>query len=192
VKYTKEQADQYILENKINLVPDFRLNYHLMAEYGWMNDPNGFIEYEGQYHLFYQHYPYASKWGPMHWGHAVSRDLIRWEYLPVALAPDEAYDSGGCFSGSAIEKDGKLYLMYTGHVVIVPEVDYIQTQAIAVSEDGVHFTKSPHNPVIGIEQIPEQSSKKDFRDPKVFERGGRYYVVLGSNDDRRTCCNGIT
>ncbi|WP_159882646.1 glycoside hydrolase family 32 protein [Paenibacillus puerhi] len=184
MNYTKEQADQYIQKNQVNLVPDFRLTYHLMAEYGWMNDPNGFIEFQGQYHLFYQHYPYDSRWGPMHWGHAISRDLIQWEYLPIALAPDESYDSGGCFSGSAIEKDGKLYLMYTGHVVIVPEVNYIQTQAIAVSEDGVRFAKAPQNPVIGTDQIPAGSSKMDFRDPKVFEHGGRFYTVLGSNDEQ--------
>ena len=68
-----------------------------------MNDPNGFIHYNGQYHLFYQHYPYQPVWGPMHWGHAVSDDLVRWQYLPVALAPDQPYDRDGCFSGSAIE-----------------------------------------------------------------------------------------
>ncbi len=160
------------------------MNYHLMAEFGWMNDPNGFVQYNGEYHLFYQHYPYKSVWGPMHWGHAVSLDMIKWEYLPVALAPDEAFDRDGCFSGSAIEKDGKLVLMYTGHRMSGPDKDrdYKQSQGIAVSEDGITFSKWESNPVIGYNEIPEGVSQKDFRDPKVFMRNGQYYVVLGSND----------
>ncbi|TYP71082.1 glycoside hydrolase family 32 protein [Paenibacillus methanolicus] len=183
-EYTREHADRFIRESKHLLRPDYRLNYHLMAEFGWMNDPNGFVHHDGQYHLFYQHYPYKPVWGPMHWGHAVSRDLIKWEYLPVALAPDTEFDRGGCFSGSAVSKDGKLYLMYTGHVVTGPDKDrdYKQSQGIAVSEDGVTFEKHARNPVIGYDQIPEWASQKDFRDPKVFERNGRYYVLLGSND----------
>ncbi|WDM31123.1 glycoside hydrolase family 32 protein [Paenibacillus mucilaginosus] len=186
MQYTAEQAEHYISEHKSEVRQEYRLNYHLMAELGWMNDPNGFIQYGGAYHLFYQHYPYASVWGPMHWGHAVSRDLISWEYLPVSLAPDRPYDSGGCFSGSAVEKDGRLVLMYTGHVVTGPDKDndYYQTQCLAVSEDGVNFIKPEANPVIGLSQIPEGVSRKDFRDPKVFTRDGVYYAVLGSNDGK--------
>lgn len=182
--YTLARADQFIQENKHLLRAEYRLNYHLMSEYGWMNDPNGFIQYKGQYHLFYQHYPYRPEWGPMHWGHAVSSDLVKWDYLPVALAPDMPYDRGGCFSGSAIEIDGALHLMYTGHVVTGPDKDndYFQTQNIAVSSDGVYFRKHGSNPVIDLPQIPAGASHKDFRDPKVFELGGKYYVVLGSND----------
>lgn len=183
-EYTRDQADQFIKESKALLKAEYRLNYHLMGEYGWMNDPNGFIQYKGQYHLFYQHYPYKPVWGPMHWGHAVSRDLIKWEYLPVALAPDGEFDRDGCFSGSAIEKDGLLMLLYTGHVVTGPdpERDYMQSQGIAVSEDGVSFEKWKGNPIIGYDEIPDGVSQKDFRDPKVFMRNGQYYVVLGSND----------
>lgn len=182
--YTRENADKFIHENKDQLLSTYRLNYHLMSEYGWMNDPNGFIQYRGEYHLFYQHYPYKPAWGPMHWGHAVSTDLINWEYLPVAMAPDMDYDAGGCFSGSAVVKDGKLFLLYTGHVVTGPDMDhdYIQTQNLAVSDDGITFDKWSGNPVIPTLQIPEGISQKDFRDPKVFERNGQYYMVLGSND----------
>ncbi|GGF99960.1 glycoside hydrolase family 32 protein [Paenibacillus abyssi] len=182
--YTLERADLFISENKHLLRQDYRLNYHLMSELNWMNDPNGFVHYKGQYHMFYQHYPYKPVWGPMHWGHAVSTDLMKWEYLPVALAPDQQYDRDGCFSGSAIEKDGKLYLMYTGHIMTGPnkEKDYYQLQNLAVSDDGVRFTKVDVNPVIDVKQIPDGASEKDFRDPKVFEKDGSYYVVLGSND----------
>ncbi|WP_110929983.1 glycoside hydrolase family 32 protein [Paenibacillus bouchesdurhonensis] len=182
--YTLEQANEFIRDSKHLLKNDYRLNYHLMAEFGWMNDPNGFIHYNGEYHLFYQHYPYKPVWGPMHWGHAVSRDLVNWKYHPVALAPDEAYDKGGCFSGSAVAKDGKLVLLYTGHVVTGPnsDQDYEQVQALAISEDGVNFHKHEGNPIIGRNQIPEGVSRKDFRDPKVFEYNNQYYMVLGSND----------
>ena len=88
-----------------------------MAETGWINDPNGLIYFKGKYHFFYQYNPYSGFWDCMHWGHAVSDDLIHWEYLPVALAPSEPYEDhlkGGCFSGSAIEFDGKLYCSILG------------------------------------------------------------------------------
>ena len=63
--------------------------YHMMPPQGWMNDPNGFVYFRGQYHLFYQYYPYATQWGLMHWGHCVSDDLVRWRHLPIALSPDQ-------------------------------------------------------------------------------------------------------
>lgn len=182
--YTLARSNAYIRENRQQVNPAYRLAYHLMPEVGWMNDPNGFVYYNGMYHMFYQYYPYAPVWGPMHWGHAVSKDLVSWSYLPVALAPDQSYDSGGCFSGSALVQGDKLLLMYTGHVVTGPDKDndYRQTQNIAVSDNGVDFVKSALNPVIGLDQIPQHTSPKDFRDPKVFERNGIYYCVLGSND----------
>lgn len=88
--------------------------YHMSSPTGWINDPNGFSVFGGQYHLFFQYHPFSKKWGPMHWGHCVSKDFIKWEYLPCALAPDESYDKEGCFSGSAIEADGEHVLIYTG------------------------------------------------------------------------------
>ncbi|MGG1878344.1 glycoside hydrolase family 32 protein [Paenibacillus cisolokensis] len=182
--YTVEKANRYIAEHKHLLRQEYRLSYHLMGELGWINDPNGFVQYKGMYHMFYQHYPYKSEWGPMHWGHAVSEDLVTWRHMPIALAPDKPYDRDGCFSGSAIVKDDKLYLMYTGHILTGPDNDrdYKQVQNLAVSEDGIHFTKIADNPVISSDQIPQGVSQKDFRDPKVFEQDGGYYVVLGSND----------
>ena len=87
---------------------------HLKAPGNWINDPNGFIYYKGNYHLFYQYFPYAPSWGTMHWGHAVSKDLVSWEHLGVALFPTKYEDQNGCFSGSAVEYDGKMYLYYTG------------------------------------------------------------------------------
>ncbi|USS90367.1 glycoside hydrolase family 32 protein [Fructilactobacillus carniphilus] len=157
----------------------FRLHYHLMPPQGWMNDPNGFVYFQGYYHLFYQYHPYGVEWGPMHWGHARSQDLLHWETLPPALAPDSEADESGCFSGSAIVKDNRLFLVYTGHHVpdeSKPD-DFWQTQNVAVSDDGIHFYKLATNPVI---ETPPADNSQHFRDPKVFERDGQYYLVLGS------------
>ena len=88
--------------------------FHISAPAGWINEPNGFSVYKGKLHLFYQYYPYQREWGPMHWGHSTTSDMIKWEQLECALAPDEEYDKIGCFSGSAIEADGKHVLVYTG------------------------------------------------------------------------------
>lgn len=151
-----------------------RLHYHFEPKKGWINDPNGLCWFKGYYHAFYQHYPHEAKWGPMHWGHAVSRDLIHWEELPIALYPDMPYENdGGCFSGSAFEKDGKLYLVYTS---VSKEMG--QTQSIAVSEDGRTFEKLSINPVIP--QSPIDPTSKDFRDPKVFAYGSEYRMVCGA------------
>ena len=154
----------------------FRLGYHLMTKGGWMNDPNGFSWFKGYYHMFYQYYPYAAEWGPMHWGHARSKDLVHWETLPVALAPDEHED--GCFSGSAVVYDDKLWLIYTGHHLTNPDdsEEFYQDQNIAWSEDGIHFTKYEGNPVL---RAPADNTKH-FRDPKVWQEGDTFYMVLGS------------
>ena len=150
-----------------------RFSYHFEPSKGWMNDPNGLIEFQGQYHAFFQHNPYEPKWGPMHWGHAVSKDLINWQELPIALEPKEWYENdGGCFSGSAIEKDGKLYLFYTS---VSKELG--QTQSVAISEDGIHFEKYEGNPVI---RHFSKDGSKDFRDPKVVCIDGSYYMVIGT------------
>lgn len=157
--------------------------YHLTPWVGWMNDPNGFCWYQGQYHLFYQYYPYKTIWGPMHWGHAVSRDLLRWEYLPAAMAPDTPYDHAGCFSGSAAElPDGRQLLLYTGvckSEEIAPNGHpyEIQTQCVAVG-DGLNYEKLPQNPVLTVKDLPEGYSKYDFRDPKIWqEPDGTYSAV---------------
>ncbi len=158
--------------------------FHLAPRVGWMNDPNGFSWYQGKYHLFYQYNPYATHWGPMHWGHAVSRDLLHWEYCPAALAPDELYDCDGCFSGSAAQlPDGRQLIMYTGVVCEKPvssdPIEY-QTQCIAVG-DGVNYEKYEGNPVLTRDDLPEGASVHDFRDPRLFtRRDGSYDCFVGS------------
>ncbi|WP_409303817.1 glycoside hydrolase family 32 protein [Peribacillus sp. SCS-155] len=158
-----------------------RLKFHVTAPAFWINDPNGFSFFKGEYHLFYQHHPYSPEWGPMYWGHVKSKDLVHWEQLPIALAPDQEYDKDGCFSGSAIEKDGELYLMYTGNVWTGPDhdTDLKQVQCLAFSEDGVHFKKLLENPVI--KEAPDGDVHPfHFRDPKVWKQGEFYYCILGS------------
>ena len=173
------------MENKNLKVTNLRWYpvYHIAAPAGWVNDPNGFCFFNGEYHFFYQHYPYGVEWGPMHWGHVVSKDLVNWKHLPIALAPDKDYDNDGVFSGSGIVKDNKFYLMYTGHIML-PENDpsghkHVQKQCLAVSDDGINFVKSEKNPVIDVPKNLDMSGG-DFRDPKVWEREGKFYVVLGS------------
>lgn len=158
----------------------YRQNYHFCTPVGWLNDPNGFIQYRGEYHLFYQFHPYKPYWGAMYWGHAKSKDLIHWEHLPVALAPSESYDDhekGGCFSGTAIEKDGRLYIFYTGTILQGEKV--IQTQCLAISEDGVKFTKYAGNPII--EADYPGVTPENFRDPKVWKHNGRYHMIVGTS-----------
>ena len=88
------------------------IRIHLKSPSNWINDPNGFIYYKGKYHLFYQHFPYAPVWGRMHWGHAVSDDLVTWEHKGIALYPTKKNDRSGCFSGSAVEHDGKMHIFF--------------------------------------------------------------------------------
>jgi len=178
MKESIRKANQYIDENRERVNQQYRGAFHLLPPIGWMNDPNGFVYFRGEYHLFYQFYPYDSVWGPMHWGHAKSKDLLHWEELPVALAPSESYDKDGCFSGSAIVKDDKLYLLYTGHVD--DEEKREETQCLAVSTDGITFEKIPTNPVIHAHHIEGIADIADFRDPKVFEYQGSYYAVVAS------------
>ncbi|MCM1113856.1 MAG: glycoside hydrolase family 32 protein [Clostridium sp.] len=153
-----------------------RFKYHFEPKHGWINDPNGLIYFKGKYHAFFQYNPNEPKWGPMHWGHAVSDDLIHWQELPIALKPDMYYENdGGCFSGSAVEKDGIMYLFYTS-----VSDKYGQTQSVAMSDDGINFRKYEGNPVI---INPPCVGSKDFRDPKVTFIDGKYYMVVGSGKD---------
>ena len=181
---TLREARKYEESSEKMIKKEERPDFHLSSRVGWMNDPNGFSYYKGKYHMFYQYHPYESVWGPMHWGHAVSEDLLHWEYLPAALAPDEIYDRDGCFSGSAVElPDGRQLLMYTG-VLRQREANGgfsdIQTQCLAVG-DGVDYEKYEMNPVLDEKDLPEGASRKDFRDPKMWrKKNGSYCCVVGN------------
>jgi fructan beta-fructosidase len=137
----------------------YRPQYHFSPAANWANDPNGLIYYKGEYHLFYQHEPHRPTFGQMHWGHAVSADLIHWVHLPVALYPDL---HGPIWSGSAVaDIDNTCGLVPGGGLVAVFSYRN-QSQGIAYSaDDGRTWTKYDGNPVIPV-------GGKDFRDPKVF------------------------
>ena len=159
-----------------------RPSLHFTPRKGWINDPNGLVFFKGQYHLFYQYNPYHDNWDSMHWGHAVSRDLIHWEELEPALVPDMPYDNdknGGCFSGSVVVHDDQLFLFYTGRTE--DETGIFETQNLAVSKDGIHFVKAEENPLI--KEVPEKGGR-DFRDPKVFFAQGKWRMICGGSTGR--------
>ena len=151
--------------------------YHFTPPANWLNDPNGLVYYKGEYHLFYQYHPESAVWGPMHWGHAVSRDLINWQHLPIALFPDE---HGMIFSGSAVVDwnntagFGKetLVAIFTSHK------DNREAQSLSCSTDhGRTWIKYSGNPV-----IPTPASMKNFRDPKVFWHENHWVMSLSAGD----------
>lgn len=167
----------------------FRPQFHFSPKEKWMNDPNGMVYYKGEYHLFYQYYPDSTVWGPMHWGHAISKDLIHWKHLPIALYPDSL---GYIFSGSAVidwknitgfgsEDNPPMVAIYTYHNIKGERsgrIDF-QYQAIAYSLDkGRSWTKYEGNPVISNPGI------RDFRDPKVFwyEDSNKWMMILAVKD----------
>ncbi len=167
----------------------YRPQFHFSPETGWMNDPNGMVFFDDEYHLFYQYYPDSTVWGPMHWGHAVSSDLVHWTHLPVALYPDSL---GYIFSGSAVvDSDNTAGFGDDGNHAIVAVFTYhnqnlersgsdlFQSQGIAYSTDrGRTWTKFSGNPVLPNPGI------RDFRDPKVFrhEETGKWIMILAVHD----------
>ncbi|HLO53549.1 MAG TPA: glycoside hydrolase family 32 protein [Saprospiraceae bacterium] len=168
----------------------YRPAFHFTPDSMWMNDPNGMVYYAGEYHLFYQYYPDSTVWGPMHWGHAVSTDMIHWEHLPIALYPDTL---GYIFSGSAVidwkntsgfGEDGKIPMVaiFTHHNMAGEKAgtNNFQYQSIAYSLDkGRTWTKYQGNPV-----IPNTENIKDFRDPKVIwhNETQKWVMVLAAKD----------
>ncbi len=156
--------------------------YHYTTKKGWINDPNGLVYFNGYYHIFYQHSPNFEKpWQEnMHWGHARTKDFFEFEELPVALFPDMPYDKDGCWSGTAIVKDNKLFLFYASiH-------NGIQSVSVAYSDDGISFEKYEGNPIIS--GYPSDGCP-DFRDPAVCYSDGKYYCVMASGDHEKKTAN---
>ncbi|HBY94742.1 MAG: glycoside hydrolase family 32 protein [Ardenticatenaceae bacterium] len=152
-----------------------RPQYHFLPSSNWMNDPNGLIQWKGEYHLFYQHNPNGAFHADMHWGHAVSKDLVHWEHLPIALAPTPGGpDKGGVYSGCAVDNNGVPTLIYTG---VFPEV-----QCLAVGIDDLVSWKKRADPVIAAP--PPDLDLFGFRDPCVFRDGGSWYMALGAGIKR--------
>jgi len=189
VKAKDLKNEQPITKTISDYYEPYRPQFHFSPQEKWMNDPNGLVYYKGVYHLFYQYYPEDIVWGPMHWGHAVSKDLISWNHKSIALYPDE---HGLIFSGSAVvdadntsgfgtKENPPLVAIFTYHLMEGEKAGRkdFQTQGIAYSIDnGDTWTKYKENPVIGNQGI------KDFRDPKVFwhEDSERWIMALVAGD----------
>ncbi|CAD7702579.1 unnamed protein product [Ostreobium quekettii] len=170
---------------------DFRPAYHITPPSNWMNDPNGLMERDGIFHVFFQFNPSAPIWGAPHWGHVASRDLAHWQRLPVALSPEETYDIDGVFSGSAtVLPDGDPVIMYTGTSRRQELGFFWQVQALARPENGSdpllqRWVKDPRNPVI--EDAPPRGTNFQFRDPQTAwrqevgeELGSLWLTTIGS------------
>nr|WP_284239678.1 glycoside hydrolase family 32 protein [Paenibacillus glycanilyticus] len=164
----------------------YRPQFHFTPEANWMNDPNGMVFFEGEYHLFYQYHPNGTTWGPMHWGHAISSNLVHWEHMPIAMKPDH---NGFIFSGSIVVdwKDSSgLFGGQPGLVALFTQADQYpdsdrprQRQSLAYSSDkGRSWTMYENNPVLVNEEYT------DFRDPKVFwyEQKQHWVMVLAAGD----------
>jgi len=168
-------ADSFDTRN----IEAFRPVYHFTPTYGWMNDPNGMVYKDGESHLFYQHNPYGSMWGNMNWGHAVSKDLVNWEHLPIAIAPDAL---GSIFSGSCVvDKDNTAGFGAGAIVAFYTSASDRQVQSMAYSLDnGRTFTKYARNPIL-------TSTIRDFRDPKVFwhEPSRKWVMILAAGQEMR-------
>ena len=179
MNYTLERANNYIKSNKSEVNQIYRLKYHMAPPIGWMNDPNGLVKFNDEYHFFYQFYPYDSVWGPMHWGHFVTKDLINYKDLDVALAPDRD-DESGCFSGGAIVDNNKINLVYTRHY----EKDNFKREndCLAVSEDNIHFEKK--GIIFDNELLPADYSRCDFRDPAPYKIDNKYYIFMGAKNEK--------
>ena len=160
-----------------------RTGFHFQPQKNWMNDPNGPVYYRGWYHLFYQYNPEGAVWGNIAWGHAVSRDLVHWRHLPLAMLPDQWYDVNGVWTGSAtILPDGRLVMLYTGSTNAS-----VQVQCLALPADPAdpllrNWTKHEANPVL---LPPPGVGDRDFRDPTTAwldPSDGAWRIVIGSKD----------
>lgn len=176
-EYFINKVNESIRQTKSLVNSDYhRLKYHIVPQVGLINDPNGFIQINGEYHLFYQFHPFGPIHGLKCWGHKKSRNLVYWDDLPVALVPSEPYETHGCYSGSAVNDHGVLTLIYTGNVK--DEKGNRETyQCLATTKDGISFSKYTKNPVIPHQP---QGYTSHFRDPKVWKKDDEWYMVIGA------------
>ncbi|MBN2326418.1 MAG: glycoside hydrolase family 32 protein [Candidatus Omnitrophica bacterium] len=177
-----ERANASVAEAQKKVEGDAtRPAYHFQPPALWNNDPNGPIQYQGEYHMFYQHNPYGENWGHMHWGHAKSRDLAHWEHLPIAIAPSKDRGEDHCFSGCCvIADDGAPTILYTSIGPDTPAGDGA-VQWEAISRDGMlTWEKHPQNPVM-TGALHGDLKVLDWRDPFAWKEGGAWYVVLGGH-----------
>ena len=191
----QQTPTELALEKKLTADP-MRPQFHLLPAKNWMNDPNGPVFFNGSYHMFFQYNPHGPTWSDMNWNHAVSKDMMHWTHLPIALTPTpESPDAFGCFSGSAIPVGKRAYMIYTGTVASTPELatlrdghsNILETQCLAYSDDPglIRWTKLPE-PVIA--KPPPGMKVSGFRDPSAWKQGDWYYLIVGSGEYRVGGC----
>lgn len=162
-----------------------RLTYHIQPPMGWLNDPNGLCQKDGVYHIYYQYVPFYPEVCSVLWGHVTTEDFVHYDLQEPALYPDSSWDANGAYSGSVFQKDGTMYLYYTGNVRHTDrDYDYItdgreQNTILMTSEDGVHFSRKQL--LMKNEDYPEDLSRH-VRDPQVFRENGTYYMIQGARD----------
>lgn len=179
--------DQFEIKKEKAKNDPWRLDYHVMPPVGWLNDPNGVIQADGIYHLYYQYSPHEPEGGLKYWGHTTSKDMVHFIDQGVVLYPDQPYDLHGVYSGTAFEEDGVIHYFYTGNVKHIGDHDYItsgreQNTIHAISSDGGKTIEKVAC-VIHASEYPKEYSQH-IRDPKVFKIGSIYYMILGARDLR--------
>ncbi|MBM4764427.1 sucrose-6-phosphate hydrolase [Bacillus sp. B15-48] len=192
MEWTKEQRYRKLSEvteeeieglaKIVNQCP-WRQTFHIQPVTGLLNDPNGFAYYNGEYHLFYQWFPLGPVHGLKHWYHTKSKDLVHWENAGMAVEPSNQFDSHGAYSGSAIEENGQLFLLYTGNT---RDVNWNRKpyQCLAVMKQNGCITKNDSSV---IQEVPSGYTDH-FRDPKVWKQGDEFYAVIGAQRETKTGC----
>lgn len=178
ILHAKDREELEELHTKIAASP-WRAVYHIQPVTGLLNDPNGFARYKGKWHLFYQWFPFGAVHGTKHWYHVSSEDLLHWKNEGLGFRPDRAYDNRGVYSGSAIEKDGYLYFVYTGNHR-EPDERRIPYQ-MAAAMDEKNRTGKMREPIIR----PAEGYTEHQRDPKIFRAQGKYWILLGAQNNAK-------
>lgn len=170
----------------------WRLQYHLMPESGWLNDPNGLCQIQGIYHIYYQYSPFDVEGKTKLWGHMTSKDLCTWKQEEPVLFPDSPYDDRGVYSGSAFLKDDTVHYFYTGNVKLTDREDYdyiysgrLQNTMHVTSKDGYSFSEKTL--LMSNVDYPSDMSCH-VRDPKIYQKGSQYFMVLGARDKQDQGC----
>ncbi|WP_352403927.1 glycoside hydrolase family 32 protein [Kandleria vitulina] len=189
-EYVKVNKTSKKLKEMVNNDP-LRLHYHLMPPTGWLNDPNGLIQHNGIYHIYYQYTPFYAGWGNKIWGHYTTKDWLNFKEEEPFLYPDHEDDRDGAYSGCAYIKDNQFHYFYTGNVKLHDKsYDYImngreQNTIHITSLDGYHYENKVS--VLKNKDYPSHMSCH-VRDPKVYEKNGAYHMVLGARDDQDQGC----
>ncbi|MFG6120007.1 glycoside hydrolase family 32 protein [Thalassobacillus sp. B23F22_16] len=173
-KDLRQQAYQAVEKSLKTAQQDpYRQGFHMTPPVGLLNDPNGWIQWQGKYHMYFQWMPFHTGHGAKLWGHYSSDNLVDWELEPIALTPSDWFDKNGCYSGSAIDHDNKLKVFYTGNVRN-DKGDRETYQCLAESDNGIDFIKK------GVQVELPEGYTAHFRDPKVWKQEGKWYMVIGA------------